>query len=214
MSRPGRLFVVGDVHGCLEQLEAALEAVAFDRERDTLWALGDMVDRGPQSEAVLCLLDQPWFRSIKGNHEVMMELAFDNGGESSAFHIRFGGGWFAQLPSDRQAELAAKVRELPVAVTLTSPSGRSIGLVHADVPFGDWAQFMTWLGTERVQDAAMWSRGTIDRVLKGESVPWVSGVDQVYLGHTPVPNPVRHANMHFIDTGVCFGGRLTLEEVL
>lgn len=214
VSRPGRLFVVGDVHGCLDQLRAALEAVSFDRDRDTLWALGDLVDRGPDSLGVLALLAEPWFKSIKGNHEVMMEEAFDNGGESSAFHIRFGGGWFAGLDAEAQAAAIAKIRDLPVMVTLTSPSGRKVGLVHADVPFGDWAQFEQWSGTQRVVDTAMWSRGTIDRVLKGESVPWIPGVDAVYLGHTPVPRPVRHANMRFIDTGACFGGQLTVEEVL
>ncbi|MFL5900942.1 MAG: metallophosphoesterase [Solirubrobacterales bacterium] len=212
--RPGRLFVCGDIHGCLEQLLRALKLVGFDRERDTLWALGDLVDRGPDSEAVFVLLNEPWFRSIKGNHEVMMEQAFDQGGASSAFHIRFGGGWFALLEPERQAQLAAMVRDLPVAVTLASPSGRSIGLVHADVPFGDWRQFMQWLATERVQDTAMWSRATIDRVLAGEDVPRVTGVDQVYLGHTPIADPIDAENMRFIDTKCFETGRLTLEEVL
>jgi serine/threonine protein phosphatase 1 len=214
--RPGRLFVCGDIHGCLEQLLAALDAVAFDRERDTLWALGDLVDRGPDSPGVLALLDEPWFFSIKGNHEVMAEAAFDGSHEDSAFHVRFGGAWFAQLDEPARAAAIAKIRDLPVMATLVSPSGRKVGLVHADVPFGDWGQFEQWKGTQRVADTAMWSRGSIDQIRGGQAsqVPWVQGIDQVFLGHTPVERPLRHANMRFIDTGACFeGGYLTLEEV-
>ncbi|MGL9724118.1 metallophosphoesterase [Sodalis sp. (in: enterobacteria)] len=33
--------------------------------------LGDLIDRGPQSEACLPLLENPWFRSVRGNHEQM-----------------------------------------------------------------------------------------------------------------------------------------------
>ena len=45
---PGaRLFVCGDIHGCLGPLNERLDAIGFDKDRDHLFALGDLVDRGP-----------------------------------------------------------------------------------------------------------------------------------------------------------------------
>lgn len=43
----GRDFVVVDLHGCLDQLEALLKAIGFDPARDRLFSVGNLVDRGP-----------------------------------------------------------------------------------------------------------------------------------------------------------------------
>ena len=45
----GADFVVGDVHGCFRTLRRAMNAVDFNPERDRLFAVGDLVNRGPHS---------------------------------------------------------------------------------------------------------------------------------------------------------------------
>jgi len=65
----GRDFAVGDIHGHFTRLQAALEAVDFAPEVDRLFSVGDVVDRGPESERVLDWLAQPWFFAVQGNHE-------------------------------------------------------------------------------------------------------------------------------------------------
>lgn len=65
----GRDFAVGDIHGHFTALQGALDAVAFDPVRDRLFSVGDMVDRGPESEQVLDWLAKPWFFAVQGNHE-------------------------------------------------------------------------------------------------------------------------------------------------
>lgn len=65
----GRDFVVGDLHGCVDVLRALLHDVRFDPARDRLFSVGDLVDRGPASEAALELLDRPWCHVVRGNHE-------------------------------------------------------------------------------------------------------------------------------------------------
>lgn len=57
----GRDFVVGDVHGHLQQLHMQLQEVTFDKSLDRLFFLGDLVDRGPDSEALLAMIDQQTF---------------------------------------------------------------------------------------------------------------------------------------------------------
>jgi bis(5'-nucleosyl)-tetraphosphatase (symmetrical) len=47
------LYLIGDVQGCDGALQRLLEAVAFSPSRDTLYLLGDLVNRGPDSAGVL-----------------------------------------------------------------------------------------------------------------------------------------------------------------
>ena len=57
----GRDFVVGDIHGWYGPLMAELEAVCFDPARDRLFSVGDLINRGPDSERCLLLTQEPWF---------------------------------------------------------------------------------------------------------------------------------------------------------
>jgi hypothetical protein len=45
----GRDFVCGDIHGCFDELDAALAKLQFDPAVDRLISVGDLVDRGPRS---------------------------------------------------------------------------------------------------------------------------------------------------------------------
>jgi serine/threonine protein phosphatase 1 len=70
-----RTLAVGDVHGCLAQLDALLAAVA-PTPADVLVFLGDYVDRGPDSRGVLDRLiglrRTHRLVCLRGNHELMM----------------------------------------------------------------------------------------------------------------------------------------------
>ena len=68
----GRDFVVGDLHGCIDHFERLLDQIEFDAEKDRMFSVGDLVDRGPDSMACLRLLKEPWFHAVLGNHEDMM----------------------------------------------------------------------------------------------------------------------------------------------
>lgn len=71
----GRDLVVGDIHGCMEQFECVLARANFDFQRDRLFSVGDLVDRGDHSARALRLLAEPWFHVVIGNHEAMLQAA-------------------------------------------------------------------------------------------------------------------------------------------
>ncbi len=66
---PVRVFI-GDIQGCLGELERLLEAVQFDPARDELHPVGDVVNRGPDSLGVLRLLRELDAGGVLGNHDV------------------------------------------------------------------------------------------------------------------------------------------------
>ena len=70
----GRDFVIGDLHGCYDEVEQLLSFVNFNTTFDRLFSTGDLIDRGPKSIECLSLLRKPWFYAILGNHE---ELALN-----------------------------------------------------------------------------------------------------------------------------------------
>lgn len=65
-----RRIFIGDIHGCLGPLEELLAAVAFESGVDELYPVGDLVNKGPDSEGVLRLLRAEQARCVLGNHDI------------------------------------------------------------------------------------------------------------------------------------------------
>ncbi len=65
------IYVMSDIHGCYQQFKKALELIDFSA-KDTLYVLGDVIDRGPSSIELLnymMMFDN--IIPLIGNHEVM-----------------------------------------------------------------------------------------------------------------------------------------------
>jgi len=77
IDKSGKIFAIGDIHGCYDKLQRLMERLPYDPQRDTLVFLGDYIDRGPQSKEVinyLCKLERQTKQLIMliGNHEYLM----------------------------------------------------------------------------------------------------------------------------------------------
>lgn len=72
------IFAIGDVHGCHRELRRLLEVLPIDWDRDHLWLVGDLVNRGPASLKVLRWAHQtakemgPRFQVVLGNHDLQL----------------------------------------------------------------------------------------------------------------------------------------------
>ena len=66
------VYAVGDIQGCYSALCRVLDQVSFDAQRDQLWLVGDLINRGPQSLEVLRFVQSlgKSARLVLGNHEV------------------------------------------------------------------------------------------------------------------------------------------------
>jgi bis(5'-nucleosyl)-tetraphosphatase (symmetrical) len=76
-------YAIGDIQGCFEPFVRLLDEVGFDPDRDRVWLLGDLVNRGPQSLDVLrwCVSHKDNVEAVLGNHDVHL-LALDYGVQS------------------------------------------------------------------------------------------------------------------------------------
>ncbi len=67
-------YAIGDIQGCYDQMRRLLDRIAFDPARDCLWLVGDLVNRGPQSAAVVRFVSGLGERAITvlGNHDLAL----------------------------------------------------------------------------------------------------------------------------------------------
>ena len=151
----GRDFVIGDLHGSYAVFQNLLKNLNFDKSKDRMFSVGDLVDRGPESLKTLELLYEPWFHAVLSNHEQMMYEAF-TGGYMGQFWLRNGGFWGAEAlntwrnntryatneldkraPTDdehRLFDLIKVVGELPFIMTVKLTNGKQVHIIHAELP--------------------------------------------------------------------------------
>ena len=202
----GRDFAVGDIHGCFKLLQTELDNMGFDPERDRLFSVGDLVDRGPDSDLSLDWIDHPWFHAVRGNHEDMA-IRYPSDNMDAANYAMNGGSWNVSNPRHEQLAFSCAFDALPVAIEVETEAGL-VGIVHADCPFPTWRDFTTSLDDpgmsnkmrKAVFEAALWSRERI----QDEDRSGVPDVRAVIVGHTPLKKPTALGNVYYIDTGAVF----------
>lgn len=198
-------WVVADIHGEYTRLMNKLNKVGFDFDRDRLICSGDLLDRGPESLQVVKLLDEVWFYSTLGNHELMCIDAYKYDWTVSNF-AQNGGMWFFNLHQMEQDAVVERLMGLPL--TIRFQVGDKLYLVvHARVPGDDiWNNNMASdrnmedVPQDYLQDA-VWNRHFTNPYNKTQDV---EGYSAVFCGHTVLSSPGRLANYINLDTGVVF----------
>ena len=197
----GRDWAVGDIHGQYTELRCGLKVIGFDPGVDRLFAVGDLVDRGPESAEALVWLDEPWFHAICGNHDFMAWRAALGHPYTEVEHQKHGGRWLSLLPKNEQCRIGERLRSLPLVLEVETLGG-VVGLVHADCPFDDWTEMhkVPWgrpgIAEEELGEVCLWS---VERHRRRYAAP-IKNVRAVVHGHMTVPKAEVLGNVHFIDT--------------
>lgn len=200
-NKKGDDYVCSDIHGCFSDLENELKAIDFDESRDRLFCVGDLVDRGPESERCVEFLDQPWFYSVKGNHEELLINGYRGGLDKYGMdkwrlHRLNGGTWFGAQTDSEMKTIANRLNDLPLVIQVGE-----YGIVHAEVniKYKTWDDFVdaAFYGDEDFVETAIWGR---DNIRYGAQHV-VDGIKKVFVGHTVMNKPKLLGNVHYIDTG-------------
>lgn len=143
-------YVVGDIHGCLDAFKKLLKKTGFNPSQDRIICTGDLTHRGPDSMLCLALLKEPWFYSVRGNHEEntidALNLHFGMPTtKADAFYqlAKDGGLWLCELVAKSftkspQAKLVAQaladglfnIQNLPKIIIVGSEKNKYI-VVHS-----------------------------------------------------------------------------------
>ena len=123
------LYCIGDVQGCDAALGQLLEHIGFSPSRDTVYLLGDLVNRGPDSVAVLrrCQAAEGALHCLLGNHDLHL-LATAHGVRSPSRRDTLDG----VLQAPDRASLLDWLRQQPLVRT-HAHAGDTLLMVHAGV---------------------------------------------------------------------------------
>lgn len=204
-----RVFIVGDLHGEHGKLMERLNEVNFDEETDHLFSVGDLIDRGEQNVECLNLISEPWFHSVRGNHEDMMIKAIIENDQSMAqCWFANGGNWYWALDPEEKIyvnDRAIEASNLPYWIEINYKGKKTI-VCHADWPSNDYIE-------NPDLHEMIWSRDRINKLMKYQESNPIEGADLFVFGHTPLRRPLRDNNCMWIDTGAVFGKELTVIEL-
>lgn len=167
----GRDFVFGDLHGAYDRLLQFMEHVKFDKTKDRMFSVGDLVDRGPLNLECLMLTYEPWFFHVKGNHEQMM-IEFMNREPYGAFWSFNGGAWGIQY-RDEQSDLAMlvkdaikKINEAPLMLTVEKQDGSFFHIIHAEL------SSVKPLSDQMLDDPKLFDEVAFEQSADGDFILW------------------------------------------
>lgn len=208
----GRVFAIGDVHGCLETLKQLLREIAFDEDCDRAVFVGDLADRGPQNlETIQFVLNKPCFYLVAGNHEdLLVEYVTQSTEipeEELAYWLADDGAWTRGVMEKTLAEVVQQLQaQAYYIVEVEVNQGVRFGVTHAGYFEEHWYQPHQPYDDVYFRRLA-WVRRSAESA-PGELAP-TAGIDFTVHGHTIFRQPWRNGNALFIDTGCFAGGKLT-----
>ncbi len=219
---PGPFDIIGDIHGCYDELVALVGKLGYGLEETPtgplitpppgrkLIFLGDIVDRGPKIHQVLKLVmnavESGAAFCVPGNHDMKLMRKL----RGRDVHVRHGlAESLEQLEAESpefRTKVAAFIDDLVSHYVL---DGGKLVVAHAGMK-----ESMQGRGSGRVRDFALYGETTGETDEFGLPIRfnWAAeyrGKATVVYGHTPVPEPEWLNRTINIDTGCVFGGKLT-----
>ncbi|NJN18939.1 MAG: polynucleotide kinase-phosphatase [Oscillochloris sp.] len=216
----GPFDIIGDIHGCYDELLALLAQLGYaPRAGDGVYAhsagrkaifLGDLVDRGPKTPAVLRLVMSMVAADtalcVPGNHDTKLLRKLRGRDVRIAYGLAETLEQLSHEPPEFHVQVAEFIDNLISHFVLDD--GKLV-VAHAGMK-----QELQGRGSGRVREFALYGETTGETDEFGLPVRynWAAdyrGAAMVVYGHTPIPEPEWLNRTINIDTGCVFGGRLT-----
>ena len=121
-------YVIGDVHGCFDQLINLLDKIDYDSQKDKIILTGDLVNRGPESLAVLnyCMADKN-ITSVLGNHDLyLLYLMSINQGKGELKPV---------VDAENNMQIFEWLIKRPLLIQISDQSNQNkFAITHAGIP--------------------------------------------------------------------------------
>ena len=218
----GPFDIIGDVHGCYDELARLLEKLGYELTSDgdgvrcrheggrKAVFLGDLVDRGPKSPEVLRLVMSMVASGsalcVPGNHDIKLMRKLDGKDVKLTHGLERTMDQLATASDAFKAEIA---RFIDARVSHYVLDDGKLVVAHAGVK-----EELQGRGSGAVREFCLYGETTGETDEYGLPVryDWAAdyrGPAMVVYGHTPVPNAEWVNRTICIDTGCVFGGALT-----
>jgi protein phosphatase len=218
----GPFDIIGDVHGCADELETLLAQlgyqIAWDGKSVSVTPpegrraifIGDLVDRGPRSPDVLRIakhmVEAGTAMAVVGNHDDKLKRHLSGRNVKASHGLAETIKQFAAEPPEFAAEMRQWLDSLISHYVL---DGGRLVVAHAGLK-----EEMQGRASGAVRSFAMYGEtsGEIDEFGLPVRYNWAAdykGEAKVVYGHTPVVEANWVNGTLCIDTGCCFGGKLT-----
>ena len=207
----GRVVVVGDVHGCFDELQLLLAKVEYRAGTDAVVLVGDLVNKGPKSAEVVRWARAHATATVRGNHDdALLEASLcvgRNAGQDRDAALR---GRYAYVHDLSAAELEW-LAELPFTVSVP---WLNLLVVHAGIVPGvplaeqDLRTMFVLRNLVRGEGGASWEA----KEQPHDGVKWVDawrGPEHIVFGHDARRGLQQAPFATGLDTGACYGGSLT-----
>ena len=183
-SRSRHHWVIGDVHGCAQSLQALVQLIP---PQDLLILCGDVINRGPHIEQTLrftwSLVESGRAVWLTGNHEADLVKALRKG-NWRAHQALAGSDTYRQLGDQACRQWLDRLANLPKTFA------------------GDG-----WVATHAGFNPQTWQPDLTIRMPFWQAYDGRFG--DVVIGHTPGPHVRRLGRIVMVDTGACYGGQLS-----
>ncbi|WP_333770796.1 polynucleotide kinase-phosphatase [Streptomyces sp. IBSBF 2435] len=213
----GPFDIIGDVHGCSSELETLLAELGYDNGRHpagrTAVFVGDLVDRGPDSPAVLrrvmSMVEAGTALCVSGNHENKLSRHLNGRRVQLTHGLAETVEQFAR-EDERDPDFRGRAADfIGGLISHYVLDGGRLVVCHAGLP-----EKYHGRSSGRVRSHALYgdTTGETDEFGLPVRYPWAEdyrGSAAVVYGHTPVPTTSWINNTLCLDTGAVFGGRLT-----
>lgn len=198
-----RTIVIGDVHGCADELERLLGRLVL-RRSDEIVFVGDLVNKGPGSIEVVRIARELGARAVLGNHDDLV-LRACRARRSAAGDEEYAPG-VRKIARSLEPEDEAWLRALPLFLRL--PEHRAVvvhgGMLPGRRPEDQRREHLLTMRSVREDGSAS------KRIDEGE--PWGAlwnGRTHAIFGHDAIRGIQRHERATGLDTGCVYGGRLS-----
>jgi len=201
-----RTFVIGDVHGCVDELDLLLDRLAPTAD-DSVVLVGDLVNKGPESLAVMKRCRKIGARAVLGNHDDLLLrcVAARRRGDDGAFP-----DGVKKLAKKIDDEDLAWLSALPLYLDLQE---HKTVVVHAGLLAG--VALARQERTHLLNMRSIQSDGTPSKRIE-DGLPWASlwiGPAHAIFGHDAIRGLQEWPFATGIDTACVYGGRLTAIEL-
>jgi len=206
MNGKEKIFIVGDIHGCLDMLKRLMGEIDWNPLLDQLIFIGDYIDRGEDPKGVVDFIlhlkkESPLVRCLVGNHEKML-LDYLSGIDRQSFLMNGGD---ATLRSYKEARLKDSEPLFPRSHLNFFSS--LLPMIELDNYYVVHAGFRPYITIEDQDiDDMIWIR---DEFIYSD----YDFGKVVIFGHTAFEKPMIMKNKIAIDTGAVYGNYLTCLEL-